>query len=317
MELVSSCPGVTFRDEPDHRSMIDTHELLDINTRWAYGSLTADERRAFADYLRDDSRVRLFGPVLPWQVGWHWRVNRRVLKCIRMTAVIDLFVEDLGYDVVYLVRHPIAQALSSVRRGHLSRLDCYLGDPEFMADLGTDGLRTTVARLARSGNELELAVVDWCLANRKVLKAGPGQRWFVCSYEQLMTTPESVLPDLWRFLRLPGLEAALQRVSVPSKNSDPGHRHAISGDASTRADLVGSWRRTVGPDEASRLMDIVALFGIDLYRADTDLPVFQLSPGTPDQRLMRRPAPSPAVEVSGYVQPSSGLAPERRGQRPA
>jgi hypothetical protein len=273
MELLASCPGVSYRDEPDHRSMIDTHQLLEINTRWSYGSLSPAERKAFVDYLSDDARVRLFGPTSPRCPGWQWQSDRRVLKIIRMTSVIDLFPTDLGYDTVYLVRHPIAQALSSLKRGHLSRLDCYLGDAHFLASLPDDEMRDQAWRTARSGNDLESLLVDWCLANRNPLTAGPDAPWFSCSYETLTLTPDAVLPELWAFLRLPDVNNVRRRVRVPSKNADPRHTSAITGGNASRARMVSSWHSVIDRDEEKRLMEIVAVFGIDLYRAGSDLPV--------------------------------------------
>ena len=273
MELLASCPGVTYRDEPDHRSMIDTHQLLDINTKWSYGSLSPAERGAFVDYLADDDRVRLFGPTSPRDPGWQWKAERRVLKIIRMTSVIDLFPNDLGYDTVYLVRHPIAQALSSLKRGHLSRLDCYLGDAAFMAALPDEDMRDQARRSARSDNALESLLVDWCLANRNALTAKPDVPWFPCSYETLTLTPDAVLPELWDFLRLPNVDRVRRRMGVPSKNADPRHTAEITGGHASRARMVSAWHTSVDVDEEKRLMDIVGTFGIGLYQAGSDLPV--------------------------------------------
>ena len=146
MEMIATQTGMKYINEPDHKALLERHHALRIAPRWLWLSLTRREKQDLAHYLLDDRRSGLFGPVNPLEGIHSWRTNRRALKLIRMTALVE-WLDALGFETVYLLRHPIPQAQSCMHRRHRILLDDFLADPRFLQYLNTDIISLCSPRL--------------------------------------------------------------------------------------------------------------------------------------------------------------------------
>lgn len=286
METIATQPGVKYVNEPDHKELTERYHALRIASRWLWSSLVPNERQDFARYLLEDRRSGIFGPVNPFVPDHSWHTNRRVLKLIRMTPLIE-WLDSLGFAIVYLLRHPIPQAQSCMRRGHRLVLDDVLADTKFLELLDPDVV-AYVRSVSSDGDVTLQFVTQWCLENIVAINSAlVGGRISVTTHERLITDPTAEMQRLTYALNLEKVDLLLARISKPSRTTDSSSaatRESIRVGESSR--LLDMWRRDMTQSEESRLLEPLAVFGIDIYRSG------EVMPNMPSQwmRLPETPA---------------------------
>lgn len=265
MEMIATQPGMKYINEPDHKALLERHHALRIPPRWLWLSLTPRERQDLAHYLLDDHRSGLFGPVNPLEGLHSWRTNRRALKLIRMTALVE-WLDALGFATVYLLRHPIPQAQSCMHRRHRILLDDFLEDEHFLQHLNAD-IVSYVRRVSSDGDPMLQYVTQWCLENIVALNSPlAGQRFALTTHELLTADPTAEMQRLAQVLDLERVDLVLERISEPSRTTDSSSAATLqsirAGEPSRLLDL---WRRDLSPSEERRLLDPLRVFGINLY----------------------------------------------------
>ena len=277
MESLASLPGYKSLDEPDHREMLEFHGLLQIEPRWNWICLSDAEREDFGDFLLDDRRSGLFGPVRPAELRAQWVAHRRVIKLVRCTALLD-WIDDLGFETVYLVRHPIPQAMSCLARGHAIRVQEFLSATCFAPRLTAVQVEHAHAAV-RHPDRIDSFVTQWCLENVVPLASERlGKDIAVSAYEHRVMDPEGEALRLAKALRVPAATAMLAGADRPSRVSDSSSAETRNDIRSRRSDkLVAGWRRRLSAEDEHRLMGIVEDFEIDTYRQGEDLPSWHAS----------------------------------------
>jgi hypothetical protein len=189
--------------------------------------------------------------------------------------MIDWIDGNYDIDTVYLVRHPIPQALSCIRNGWATTTGAYLRNDWFVATmLGDGGLDAYARSLDRTGTDLERFVLNWVLENLyplRVLAQRP--QWLSLSYEECVTDQSRVLTEVCRRLSLDDMarmRRAAARASRSSSMSGPSAVSAIKGGDSE--ELVSGWRANVSADDVSRVARILDRFGVTLYSASSPVP---------------------------------------------
>jgi hypothetical protein len=272
MEIIAGQPGMKFINEPDHKGLLERYHALRVTPRWCWLSLSPAERQDVADYLVDDRRTGLFGPVNPFVANHSWHTSRRVLKLIRMTALVE-WIDSLGIESVYVLRHPIPQARSCMTRRHSLRFDEFLADSDFLHGLNPDAL-SYVRKVACDGDPMLQFVTQWCLENIVALDSPlAGDRFAVTTHELLLTDPVAELERLAQVLSLDRVDLLLERVSRPSRTTDTSSaatRESIRAGQAT--DLLSSWRRDISASEERRLLEPLRAFEIDLYTCGEVMP---------------------------------------------
>ena len=269
MEIIYTQPGIVFINEPLGKAKLDYYKLLEIKTRWRYNSLTSTEEQALRLFLQDNRKLGVFRPVNIFDRNYKFVSNRRVFKIIRANALIEWFAKALNAEIVYLIRHPISQSLSCIRRGHHPRLYEFVQDEHFCEAYLSQELVDFVRTVEESGSTLHKFITQWCLSNLVPLnRLAENNDWLVITYEELVMRPEKILDLLFERLGLEEKEKLLSRVSTPSKVTDSSSnqtRLGIKGGDSSY--LIKKWTANVSDEEAKELFDIVARFDIDAYRA--------------------------------------------------
>jgi hypothetical protein len=130
---------------------------------------------------------------------------------------------------------------------------------------------------ASSGkHDLDRGVLSWCLQNAVALQEATPD-WAVVSYEQLVVDPDPVIRELTDKLALSDPERMRRRLGVPSvnvrfKSTEETRRLLSEGGADKRSYLVEKWRKKVDRREEARVMKILDIFGLDVYRDGEALP---------------------------------------------
>ena len=268
MELIYKQPGVKYIDEPLAKHILDAEGIFPLETRWRYIDLDGPAKKALTGYLKNDRRVRRFGPRNVWAEEYDYTTDRRVLKLIRACALLPWFAEEGSFDVIYLMRHPIAQALSAMRRGHAHHLAAYVAarPPEAYSEAARARLDAVDATSA----DLETFAAAWCLENAGPLQyvaSPPETNVFVLTYEELVLNPEVVLQKLAATLHLDRPDRMMQQVTTPSAVTDSTARRTKDrirkGD---RSYLVRKWKDQISKAQEDEVFSLLDAFGIDAYR---------------------------------------------------
>lgn len=273
MELIWSQPGFKCCDEPtDLRNpLVRRHLGLD-----EWDSLYSPEATAtLAEYFRGfcDGDLHFMDP-RPFRRYYRPLTRRIVFKIIHgCEDRINWFRDVFNGRIVYLIRHPIAVALSR---------EVY---PTLPALLETDYRRHFSAEqlafaedIRASGSKLERGVLSWCLQVAVPLRQRTPD-WAFVSYEQLVIDPLPVVEYLAQKLDLPDPERMVRALAVPSNvkhKSDAATQRVLeSGAMGERLRLVDKWRKRVSEVEERRAIEILERFEIDLYRFGDSLPAQQ------------------------------------------
>ena len=212
-----------------------------------------------------EGRVRFTNPN---PLRGHYRpvTHRIVFKEIHGCADrINWFRDTFNARVAFLLRHPIAVAISSEQ---FPLLDAFLGTA--YRDHFSHEQLVFADRIAMSGSPLDRGVLSWCLQNSVPLREATDD-WAVVTYEQLVVDPEPAIQELADKLELPAPDRIREALTVPSvnvtiKSSEETQRLLYETPSERRPDLVNKWRRKVDADEEARAMEIVSRFELDLYR---------------------------------------------------
>jgi hypothetical protein len=267
MELIWTQPGFKYCNQP--LSLFNPLVRKHLGTdRWE-SLYESDFSPTLERYFRDicEGRLRFANPN---PLRGHYRpiTHRIVFKEIHGCADrINWFRDTFNARIAYLIRHPIAVAISSEQfpligafletayRDHFSREQLSFAD-----------------RIATSGTPLERGVLSWCLQNSVPLREASDD-WAIVTYEQLVVDPAPVIQELASKLDLTAPDRMREALTVPSVNvkikSNEETQHLLyETTADRRPDLVDKWRRKVDANEVARAMDIVSTFELDVYTRD-------------------------------------------------
>jgi hypothetical protein len=187
--------------------------------------------------------------------------RRRVIPEIRANFMLkwmrDRFPET---PIIWLMRHPCADANSRMRLGWKTHLDEILDQPLLLDDhLGQFRDRIEGAR-----DEFEKHIFLWCVENYVPLHQLNPDDAHVAYYEIFCERPKFAFDRLFKYLKRPynrDVFSQLYRPTILSREES-----AIV----TGTNLIDAWRTWVTPAQIDRAIEILALFGLDhIYGADS------------------------------------------------
>jgi hypothetical protein len=264
MELIWTQPGFKYCNQP--LSLFNPVVRKHLGTdRWE-ALYESDSTPMLERYFRDicDGRLRFSNPN-PLRGHYRLVTHRIVFKEIHGFADrINWFRDTFNARIAYLIRHPIAVAISSEQ---FPMLDAFL-ETAYRDHFSHEQL-AFADRIATSGTPLERGVLSWCLQNAVPLRDASDD-WAVVTYEQLVVDPAPVIDELAVKLELPAPDRIRDALTVPSvnvkiKSSEETRRLLYEATADRRPDLVDKWRRKVDANEEARAMEIVGMFELDVY----------------------------------------------------
>ena len=271
MELIWSQPGLKYCSEPLNIRNPRVEQCLGLHS-WAqlYSAAASEHYQRYFSQIAA-GQIRFLNPN-PFRRHSRLWTNRIVFKIIHAGHDrMELFEQRLGGRILYVLRHPIAVGLS---REVLPMLD------DFLVSELRDAFSAEQVRLAEKiiggGSQLERGVLAWCLQNAIPLK-NLRPSWLVVTYEQLIVQPEVVIEQICRRLDLPQPQRMLRALAIPSAvigKSDAATQELLKKSArgTGRERLIEKWRDRVSDREEAELMDILSVFGLDIYRQGSHLP---------------------------------------------
>lgn len=270
MEILYTQPGIKYINEPLAKNILDYNNYIPIKTRWNYITLNKHEKKILHEYFINDEIIKYFGPVNIFNSNYKLFTNRRVIKVIRANCLIEWFAHEFNFHIVYLIRHPISQALSCIKRRHHCEISEYLDDKNFVKSWLSSSQLKFVNKILNSGNQLEKYITEWCLDNIIPLNVAKNDNKIITiTYEELVLNSGEILNILFRKLELENFNKMLSKIHTPSKVTDSSSNKTKikirSGDSDY---LIKKWKDEVTLIEEKNLLSILEKFYIDAYKFD-------------------------------------------------
>lgn len=268
LEILAALPGLKPIREPMNLRRPEVPQMLGL-AQWkeCYAESNRDKVISYLQAFAHDNRYSFkFKREKPFTATWHPFTDRVIYKILHgCEHMIDDLINALDADVVFLVRHPVAVALS---RKHLPRLEAFISSD--FAKQFTPAQISEALRINNEGSFLQRATVDWCLQNALPLKCGK-ERCLTVTYEELTLNPTEVLKVICNRLGLalnPALLAQIDRPSGSSAKSEQQSQAMLNniGALSDRRQLIEKWRGRISENEEQEIFRILDVFGIDAYR---------------------------------------------------
>lgn len=272
MELILTQPGFRPCDEPCNLRKRAVARRLGIND---WSQLFDDSQLGrLGTYLRafvENRYSAAFKNLRPGQKYYRPITNRVVFKVLHCCEhQVDWLCNTLNAYAVLMIRHPIPVSLS---RDQLPRLQAFLGTA--FKELLSERQRIVAAEVMGRNERMEMAILDWCLQNVLPLEKFRDSLTVV-TYEQLVLDPIPALSILAQRLHLNSVDRMLATLERPSgsvsKSNAETARFFQAVEPQTKKWLVDKWRSRVSEEQEERLMQIVADFGIGIYKAGDVLP---------------------------------------------
>jgi hypothetical protein len=236
-----------------------------------------EDEEALRAYLADvfAGRIRVNAPHQFWRREFQWRTDRLLLKILDAKPMMDWFDANYELDIVYLVRHPIPQALSCMRHGWGTANRAFLRNEWFREEVLTD---TRLVKRAESivseGTVFERFILNWVLENYYPLKVlGARPDWLAIGYEDCVVRQQEMTALLANRLKLTQTEDMSKVAKRASRSSGLSSTASLAAIASGEpAVIVGQWRDQVDPSDLEDAQAILEDFGISVYSAHSPMP---------------------------------------------
>ena len=288
MELIWTQPGFKYCNQPLSlfNPLVRRHLGID---RWE-ALYEREFTPTFERYFRDicDGRVRFANPN---PLRGHYRpvTHRIVFKEIHGCADrIDWFRDTFDARVAYLLRHPIAVAISSER---FPLLDAFL-ETDYRDHFSHEQL-AFADRIASSRHAARAGGAVVVPAERGPPARGDrglGRRHVRATRRR----PRARDRRAGGQARPAGPRAHADALTVPSvnvkiKSSEETQHLLYETPADRRPDLVDKWRRRVDANDEARAMEILDAFELDVYTRGEVFPADRAwLPAVPGRRASRR-----------------------------
>ena len=201
--------------------------------------------------------------------SWSDQHNRRFLtqglliKDIGANLILRWLYEHFGpFPIVYLLRHPLAVAMSWRRdQWTVSDLDILIEQPDLIAD----HLASFQEEIKSARNEFDRLIYEWCVENYVPLHQFTATELTVVFYEDLVLYPER---ELARIAACTGIDVRLSRdlLASPSATTSPKTTY------NSPIERVMAWEHGVSRGERIRARAITSTFGLGEIYDEHGLP---------------------------------------------
>jgi hypothetical protein len=267
MDLIYAAPGLLINWEPLHV----TKGVVPEKLKWG-------ERPFIPEDSQDQQAVQLMRQILSFKrisknsvryctINDVMKSQKVLTKMVRSNLLLPWLVRNFQFKhkPIYLLRHPIATALSQIRNIPETQMDMapfevpdtiynqrYIENKTFL-----DNLKTP----------LERQVALWCLHNMDVINHPQyDKRWKVVFYEKLLLNPEEEIRRIGREIKL-DIPVDKKVIKKPSRSD---FFNEYQQDSMKQ---LGKWRSNISEEELEKIQGIFDRYGLTLYRAEEILPL--------------------------------------------
>ena len=198
-----------------------------------------------------------------WKKSFHCTFDRLIFKLFYVKNYMGLFSERYSDEVVYLVRHPVAVALSNIKKRWPNPLPAFMEHPDFADSHLDHRQKELIASVQDKGSDLVQYVAGWFVENLIPMSQLENHNWCIIRYEDLVAAPAATIDQLCSRLDLSNKEAMLRHHRVPSASSRASADRIQSNDATVINDY---WREQMDPADHPLLEALFAAFDNPLYR---------------------------------------------------
>ena len=244
-------------------------------------------------------------PYNPFGLDFKLRTNVNVLVFSKVCNLSPWLEENLGGRVLYLVRHPVANAVSKNRNswsqsayeayprtGWEGLIDVYLKNKQFCESYLDDHIVANALEIRKNGSNLQRYVLNWCLDNVVPLLNFPKRNWHLVSYEDLVIQFERTAKNIFMHFDLAYIDGVERLANRPSGSTFLSGEETIEMiQRGEKENIVSNWNRYVSNRELSKCFEILDIFGLDFYQDQSEMTNLKYEayklPGRPD--LARNP----------------------------
>lgn len=284
-EIINSQPGIKTVSEP---LSTNNKDQISVLTKY-FGSMFLEERYISLTDREKELMVKYFSDLSLGKTlrSLYWRdlfsrshsffTNRTLFKTHKISSLLLFFDDKFDIDIIYLIRHPISNSISRIRKGWNHYIKHYLDD-EYFRGLLDGNLINFIEKINMEGTILEKFVASWCLENWVFLRTLQKQEVFknnitLVTYEELVLQPEKVIKKLYLNLNLTELHRMFKHVNIPSHgiihSTKQTKENIIAGN---RDYLLNRWKKDVSNNEEKKVFNILEKFNIDLYTFGNHFP---------------------------------------------
>ena len=278
-KIIASQPGIAYIFEPLHwRRFFTKRTAIQPDYKFIYSHPA--RRDLFKKYFEDifDNRITIHFPLAFWRDTFTLRPERYVFKLINGKELINWFQQVFDIHVIYLLRHPIATALSRIQRGwkNFNQRCEYLLETPLFREYASPKLVQYAQQKLKSHSEITRFVTGWCIENYIPIVHLKKDGWIILSYEILIAQPETSLRLLQEKLDLPRMDLMIKQMKKPSSmvltDFEKTQLYKTGHDDTAKQMLIDGWRDKVSDNEINEAFEILTHFEIDVYTKESSIP---------------------------------------------
>jgi hypothetical protein len=282
-DILYSQPGFNYIDQPfdfTHRQYNPYQRYLPQVKASQFVSLTEEEKLLVEDYM-NKLLNRKYVVRSQWQIkggNYQWIWDRFVVKILNAKPLIKWFQDTWREKaiIVYMTRHPIANALSVMRRDWELSAEAHLTNRSFVEENISDELYAFSRDIQKKGTTLEKHVLDWCLENLVPLRLWERSPWFTISYEKIVSQPEIAIRRICKHFGLPDRTRMLETINRPTRTAFSSSEDIRLQGAQAR---LSKWLKEVDEQDLHDISVIFDRFQLGLYKVDDPFPLAQFDHG--------------------------------------
>ena len=220
-----------------------------------------------------EGKLKPLGGIERW--GFPFLANRTVLKICNASPLIDWFNDQFNVSIVYLLRHPIPQALSVMWNKWGITAEAYINNESFVRSYLDEDKCKLAHEVLSGGTYFQKAILNWCLENIVPLRHRRSEVLTI-TYEDLVLDPMGTIRLLSQRLKLKHIRDMLKIVRISSQPAFSEEKTKAAIRDGNREFLIGRWREQVSGEQLNDARRILETFGIFEYRVDKTMAVDQL-----------------------------------------
>lgn len=278
-DVIACNPGIWLADEPfavlpNHPGYELKQRMLPYREHSQYFDLHGADLDRFEDYVDGLMRARLSELGTSRRTRLPFNADRVCLKVLNAPWMLEWFLAQLGGDVIFMTRHPAAQALSVLRQNWDFGVKAYFNRPRALLEYFSEAQIRVGRKILDHGSDWEVAILDW-IVNTRPGFASASPDLISVRYENLVADPRSFIADvLVGRLRLPELERMAETFGIPSNSSymsDGDTRNAIA--AGNKDKLLCAWMKQIDGSDRNKAQYLLDHFDVSAYSMSSPEPL--------------------------------------------